>query len=99
MRYFNYDENEDFQEEVDHFFEEGHISFEEDDEFQGKEYIEMTNIDIVIDPKPQILSVALKTLQKSWLWKFKSHEYKMKKISETYTLLNYLLYGKEELEE
>ena len=100
MRYFNYDENEDYQEEVDHFFEEGHISFEEeDDELQGTEYIEMTNIDFVIDPKPQILSEALKILQKSWLWEFRSHEYKMKKISETYTLLNYLLYGEEELEE
>jgi len=101
MRYFNYDENEDYQEEVDHFFEEGHISFEgeDDEELQGTEYIEMTNIDFVIDPKPQILSEALKISQKSWLWKFRSHKYKMKQISETYTLLSHLLYGEEKLEE
>lgn len=92
MRYFDYEGNEDFRDDVDNFFNEEDYFDEED---IMRDYIESMPSHQPEDSKPKILETARKTLEKSWFWRFRSEDYKAKKIAELYTLLYVLLYKTE----
>lgn len=92
MRYFDYDGNEDFRDDIDNFFNEERYFDEED---IMREYLEVPHVEVKTkDPKPKVLETVRKTLEKSWFWRFRSPEYKSKKIAELYTLLYVLMYKK-----
>lgn len=93
MRYFDYDGNEDFRDDVDNFFNEESYFDEED---IMRDYLEVPHVEVKAkDPKPKILEMVRKTLEKNWFWRFRSPEYKSKKIAELYTLFYLLLYKTE----
>lgn len=94
MRYFDYDGNEDFRDDVDNFFNEENY-FEDEEDIMMQDYIESIGSFQPEDSKPKILETARKTLEKSWFWRFRSEDYKAKKIAELYTLLYVLLYKTE----
>ena len=97
MRYFDYDGNEDFKDDVDNFFNEEHYFDDEEDIM--REYLEVPHVEVKAkDPKPKVLETVRKTLEKSWFWGFRSPEYKSKKIAELYTLLYVLMYEKPQVE-
>ena len=92
MRYFDYDGNEDFRDDIDNFFNEERYFDEED---IMREYLEVPHVEVKTkDPRRKVLETVRKTLEKSWFWRFRSPEYKSKKIAELYTLLYILMYKK-----
>lgn len=94
MRNFNYDDNEEFQPEIDNFFDE-----EDDEEYDGEEFfgekseiiraMELELVESHINLK--ILQTAIKTCEKKWFWRFYSLPTKLKHIAKAYVTFERLL--------
>jgi len=84
MRFFEYEDNDEFREEIDNFFDE--LGEEELDLFDMAHAGYITE-----DADHKILGLAIRMLEKSFFWKFRRRETKLKMIEETYlSLLNIL---------
>jgi hypothetical protein len=81
MRRFDSDENDEFQDELEHMFD-----FEFDDELTEKtNIINVLQLDLVeYDLNQRLLSIVIKMLEKSFMWKFRSLSSKQKAIREQY---------------
>lgn len=93
MRNFNYDENEDFREDIDKFFEQdGESGAESYDDFLKEEFaiqeakIAIQNRDVNI----RLMRTAVRICEKTFLWCFYSIPTRMRMISETYKKLKKL---------
>ena len=98
MRDFNYDENEEFQNEIDNFFggdeEEGADFY-----YDKKDIIKAMEIEIAeSEINLRLLKMAIQTLEKSFCWRFYSFKTKMKMILEMYTLFSRVIYDKKKEE-
>ncbi len=95
MRYFPYDDNDDYKEEIDRFFSED----EEDDDVEGDEDIFILDDDIDLDSlsllnyktksiwvdvDADILEFAIQILENSFFWKFRTRKTKLKLLKKTY---------------
>ena len=84
MRFFEYEDNDEFREEIDNFFDE--LGEEDLDLFEIAQSGFVTES---MDHK--ILGLALRILEKSFFWKFRKRETKLKMVEETYhSLFNIL---------
>ena len=87
MRRFDYDENEEYREDVDKFFEaDNEISpgqfnsiIREENEIQELQ-LEFVNRDL----NYRILRSAIKMCEKTFFWSFRSHISRLNMIKETY---------------
>lgn len=86
MRYFNYDDNEDYQNEINNFFGEDFKFNDNDDDYDDDEEYEMIFESIFENKKidVKILEMAIKTSSSSFLWNFLSIKTKLKRIKESY---------------
>lgn len=80
MRHWDYDEHEEFQEEIDNFLDN----------------ITRENSAMLDDPRFQesenyLLEHAVQVAKGSWFWRFYSNETKLEKIAEVYDGLRKLL--------
>jgi hypothetical protein len=91
MRNFDYDNNEEFQPDIDKFF------YEEDEEFfTESEAIEAMELEIAeTGINLRLIKIAIKTCEKTFFWRFYTHAYKMKLIKKTYKVLENLIDLKE----
>jgi len=83
MRRFEYDDSDDFfRDDLENFFDE-----EEHEHFSVPkgELINVLQLDLVeADLNMKLLSLSVRTLEKTFLWKFRSPKTKIKMISEMY---------------
>lgn len=84
MRRFDYDENEEYREDVDRFFEEDDGMIPEqynmkDDEIQELQ-IDFVNRDL----NYRILRSAIKMCEKTLFWKFRTHKTRLSMIADAY---------------
>jgi len=88
MRRFDADDNDEFQEELEQMFD-----YEFDEDFATKnEILNVLQLDLVeLDINQKILVSVIKMLERTFLWRFKSHHKKIKMISETYEAMYLLL--------
>ena len=93
MRQFNYDDNDEFRDDIDKFFED------HDDESSGdyenflKEEFAVQEAKIAIQNRElnlKIMRTAIRMCEKTFLWSFYSIPTRMKMISETYKKLRKL---------
>jgi hypothetical protein len=62
------------------------------DSDQSAEYIGVAHVDLLnTNLHQQLLSTAITLASKDWWWKFRSQEYKLKKITMAYRHLNKLI--------
>lgn len=105
MRRFESEDFDD-QEEVNNFFdmnsdEDGDGFPRDPDELTDEEYEEMMQrqdainimqLELVSEELNQrLLSTAARICEKSWFWKFRSHQTQLKMIKKTYIALNRML--------
>jgi hypothetical protein len=102
MRYFDYDDNEDSQDDIDNFFNElEHHHYDEHEDRMLEDFMEAPQQTIEVhtvapkDSKTEILKMAQKAAQKDWLWAFRSPSHKAQKVAELYTLYYVLLFNTE----
>ena len=92
MRRFNYDDNDDYQDEVDSFFAD-ELDFE--DEMAAmidSELMEMASISFVShDLNQRLLRSAIQISEKSVFWKLRSLDKKLEIIAKTYFSLKVLI--------
>jgi len=83
MRRFEYDDSDEFfKDDLESFFDE-----EDPDNFglPKGELINVLQLDLVeVDLNMRLLSITIRTLEKTFLWRFRSPQKKMKMISEMY---------------
>lgn len=97
MRYFDYDDNEEFQDDVNKFFEEG-LGEDEDIEYPevapdiANTYYYMPKAETDTTLRLKLLFKAMEMASKTFFWKFRSTEYKMAKIMETFLFLEALVF-------
>lgn len=90
MRRFHYDDNDDFQDDVDGFFAE-EIDFDEND-YIGDELMEAASINFVsYDLNQRLLRAAIQVCEKSVFWRFKSVDSKLRKITKMYLTMKTLV--------
>ena len=89
MRRFDYDDNEEFRDDVDKFFDENSSNY---DDFIAEEFaLEQARIDIAhrdIDYK--IMRTAVRFCEKTFMWSFYSLPTRLKMIADTYEKLRKL---------
>ena len=69
---------------------EGFFEMEQDQ--SAGEYIGMAHVDLInTNLHHQLMNTAIKLASKDWWWKFRSQEYKLKKITTAYRHLNKLV--------
>jgi hypothetical protein len=92
MRNFNYDENEDFREDIDKFFEQDGESGDNYDDFLKEEFaIQEAKIALQSrDINLRLMRTAVRVCEKTFLWSFYSIPTRLKMISETYKKLRKL---------
>ena len=62
------------------------------EEQDANEYLGMAHIDLInTNLHHQILNTALDLAAKDWLWRFRSQEYRLKRITNAYRHLNKLI--------
>lgn len=90
MRRFNQDDEE--------WNENIFNDMDDDDDDDGDEYDEMVEelnarqLDLVqVDLNQRLLFKIMDTLEKSWLWKFKSKEKKVEAVVQTYNIMKELV--------
>ena len=89
MRRFHYDENDDFQDDVDGFFAD-EIDFDEND-YMGDEMMDEVSINFVsYDLNQRLLRAAIQICEKSVFWRFKSIDSKLEAITKVYLSLKTL---------
>ena len=80
MRKYNYDENEDFQEEIDNFFNNDGSDMSESQEYDlAQSQLELVNR----EQNERFFFRTIRFLEKSFWWRFRSHKSKLKLIQET----------------
>ena len=80
MRFFEYDDNEEYQEEIDGFFDE----MSEEELF----LLESAQMNFTSqDSNQKLLWMAIRILEKSFFWKFRKKATKLKMIESTYESL------------
>lgn len=85
MRRFDYDDNEEFREDVDNFFRDS-ADFFEDDEHDLQQSVDFVMRDLNL----RIMRTAIRMLEKSIWWKFSSLNTRLKMIDKTYKKLKKL---------
>lgn len=78
MRRFDYDENEEFRDDVDRFFQENEDFFTDDESLQNS--IDFVNHDFNL----RIIRTTIRMLEKSFWWKFYSLNTRLKMIEKTF---------------
>jgi hypothetical protein len=78
MRRFDYDENEEFRDDVDRFFQENEDFFTDDESLQNS--IDFVNHDFNL----RIVRTTIRMLEKSFWWKFYSLNTRLKMIEKTF---------------
>ncbi len=102
MKRFNYDENDDFQDE--NFYEEEnedddvvYISQQEYDAIERQDALDLMQLELVeLDLNQRLLFKTIKMLEKSWIWRFRKTNTKLKMISEAYAMMQQLTKIKKE---
>lgn len=91
MRRFNYDENDDYREDIDKFFSHQQIDHQEltDEEYKAfveeEKEIQREQINFVRrDLNHRMLRTSIRACEKSIWWRFYSHTTKLKMIDFTY---------------
>ena len=89
MRRFDYDENEEYREDVDRFFEEeednGRLTPDQYEAIMKEDEIQELQIDFVNrDLNYRILRSAIKMCEKTLFWKFRFHKTKLNMIEKAY---------------
>lgn len=85
MRRFNYEDNDEYRKDVDHFFNEDDLS--RDDYEAIIDEIETHQLEVKFvarDLNYRILRAAVKTCEKSFFWRFYSQDTRLELISKTY---------------
>ncbi len=99
MRRFNYDDHEDFKEEIDNFW----LGEDDSDEpyVEKGDIINMLQIDMVeYELNQRTLATAFNLCKSSFLWRFRSLASKLKMLKQVYSNFSEVLdRNKEELEE
>lgn len=97
MRRFNYEDNEDYREDVDNFFGSGDENIgdltPEDYKMmmESESFLEDVQVQIVYrDLNHRILRAAVKVCEKSFWWRFLSIDTRLKHIDATYKQLKKL---------
>lgn len=103
MRHFNYDDNEEFQEEVDEFMRNHHEDDDDDDD-DDDEDVDADEIEylsdelsaahmsiVAIDLNLKVLKAAIKTCENSWFWRFRTCNKKGQLIAKTYLAFSELI--------
>jgi hypothetical protein len=94
MRRFNYEDNEDFREDVDKFFNEKGESGITEEQFKAimeEETIQELQIKFVYrDLNHRLLRTAIRTCEKSFWWWFRSQDARLKMIEKAYETLRIL---------
>jgi hypothetical protein len=93
MRKFDYDGNEDFQKDIDGFFEDefGEEMFENEDDYK-KEIIRAMELEVAENGlNIKLLNTVITMLEKSFAWRFYSFSTKIKMIQKSYTALSRLV--------
>ena len=84
MRRFDYDENEEYREDVDKFFEEdddiSHEEFVKEDNAIKELQVEFVNRDL----NYRILRSSIKMCEKTFFWKFRTNKARLNMIENTY---------------
>ncbi len=108
MRRFNYDDDE-FQDE--NFFPDTNGEDEEEmmrmelaqqelESMQRREALDLMQLELVeVDLNQRLLFKAIKMLEKSWLWRFRRTETKLKLIAAAYTVFKSILQPQSQEEE
>ena len=96
MRRFDYEGNDEYQDDIDQFFDE-----EDDEEYMGDaSLVEIVHTNLFsLDLNRKLLIAAIKVAEKSFFWKFWPMEWKLKAISDTYHTLDRLVDDNDEEEE
>lgn len=89
MRRFDYDDNEEYREDVDNFFDSGSDEGITPDEYRAivKQEQEMQAVQLNLayrDMNSHLLCRAIKMLEKSFWWRFYSLDTRLKMIERTY---------------
>ena len=70
-------EDEDMDEEMEHYFDM--------DDLEGAAFVDAAHVELVNREQDQnILKLSIKLLEKSWFWKFRTLDTKLKLIEKTY---------------
>ncbi len=87
MRKFDYDDNDDFREDIDKFF--NNEDFEKYDEMIEEEFeLQKAQIDIAHrDINGRIMRTAVRICEKTFLWSFYSLPTRLRMIAESYKKL------------
>ena len=95
MRQFNYDDNDEFREDIDKFFDGNN-----DDENESGNYDDLIKEELAIQEARldvqhreidyKMMRTAIRVCEKTFLWSFYSIPTRMKMISETYRKLRKL---------
>ena len=93
MRKFNYEDNDDYRDEVDKFFSHNNGN-EEEQELTNEEYqaiieeeqaIQQAQIDFVSrELNHRVIRMAIRTCEKSFWWRFYSQNTKLRLIEQAY---------------
>jgi uncharacterized protein YPO0396 len=86
MRRFNYDDNENFRDEVDKFFGEDSDSSEYKEILEEEKMMQEIQMGFLHrDLNHRTLRAAIRACEKSFFWAFYSHNTRLKMISTTYS--------------
>lgn len=92
MRRFNYDDNDDYQYEVDSFFSD-ELDFDEEESMMIEtELMELANaVFVSYEINQKLLKLSIQTAKKSFFWKFRSLDKKLEIIAKIYFSLKVLI--------
>jgi len=96
MRRFEYDENEEYQEDVDNFLQDIEGYFVPPDQYESMALQQQQVIHgqleaVHKDLNQRLLFSVINMLQKSFFWKFKSFNSKLRAISKAYQMFTDLI--------
>lgn len=91
MRRFNYEDNDEYREDVDKFFNEEKADiYSEDYQSMLEEEHEIQQLQIKFvyrDWNQKLLRISIRTCEKSFWWRFLFQNTRLKMIEQTYRLL------------
>lgn len=94
MRRFNYEDNEEYREDVDKFFAEGKDAMSEDEIYKtmlDDDDVTQQQMQFVDrDLNHRVLRSAIRLCEKSFWWRFYSHETRLNMVEKTYKMLKQL---------
>lgn len=90
MRRFDYDGSDEYQDDVDQFFDEE--EYDDDEYIRDASLIEIVHTNLAtLDLNRKLLVAAIKVAEKSFLWKFWPMKWKLQTISDVYYTLDNLV--------